>query len=283
MKSPKAIVATVVTIAIIGVGMYAATAVNAEDDTTASTEDAQVTEAAPEQTTTAPAGLETDRKQFSYTLGVSYARNIMQFDLDLDIDAMMRGFHDAYGDKELALSDEQIGQQMQVFRQKAMEKQRQMQQERQAQMEAQGKVNQTEGETFLAENAKKEGVKVTDSGLQYKVIEAGKEDGKSPKPTDTVRVNYEGTLLDGTVFDSSFQRGEPVEFQLNRVIKGWTEGLQLMKEGATYMLYIPSDLAYGEQGTRGGPIGPNSTLTFKVELLEVKGGDAQADQAADGE
>ena len=124
------------------------------------------------------------------------------------------------------------------------------------------------GEAFLTENAKKEGVETTASGLQYTVLKEGA--GKSPKATDTVKVNYEGKLIDGKVFDSSYKRGEPIEFPLNGVIKGWTEGVQLMKEGATYEFVIPYMLAYGESGTPGGPIPPNATLIFKVELIEVK-------------
>lgn len=124
------------------------------------------------------------------------------------------------------------------------------------------------GEAFLQENAKKEGVKTTPSGLQYKVLTEGK--GKSPKATDTVTVNYRGTLLNGTEFDSSYKRGEPISFPLNRVIPGWTEGVQLMKEGAKYQFYIPANLAYGKQGTPGGPIGPDETLIFDVELIKVQ-------------
>lgn len=123
------------------------------------------------------------------------------------------------------------------------------------------------GKQFLAENGKKEGVKTTDSGLQYEVLTKG--EGKSPKTTDTVLVHYRGTLLDGTEFDSSYKRNEPIEFPLNRVIPGWTEGVQLMKEGAKYKFFIPSELAYGASGA-GGAIGPNETLIFEVELLKVK-------------
>jgi len=122
------------------------------------------------------------------------------------------------------------------------------------------------GEKFLQENATKEGVVTTPSGLQYKVIKQG--EGKSPKATDTVLVHYEGTLIDGKIFDSSYQRKEPIEFPLNCVIAGWTEGVQLMKEGAKYRFFIPSKLAYGSRGA-GRDIGPNEALIFDVELLEV--------------
>ena len=124
------------------------------------------------------------------------------------------------------------------------------------------------GQEFLKENAKKEGVKTLPDGLQYKVIKEG--EGKSPKATDTVSVHYRGTLIDGTEFDSSYKRNEPAEFPVNGVIKGWTEALQLMKEGAKWTLYIPSNLAYGERGFPGSPIGPNATLIFEIELLKVK-------------
>jgi FKBP-type peptidyl-prolyl cis-trans isomerase len=124
------------------------------------------------------------------------------------------------------------------------------------------------GERFLAENKSKEGVKTTATGLQYKITKEGT--GKSPAATDKVLVHYEGKLLDGTVFDSSIKRGEPIAFPLNRVIPGWTEGLQLVKEGGKAILYIPSALAYGISGTPGGPIGPNETLIFEVELIKIQ-------------
>lgn len=129
-------------------------------------------------------------------------------------------------------------------------------------------VNSVEGEAFLAENKTKEGVIETESGLQYKVIEEGT--GASPTAESTVEVHYEGTLIDGTKFDSSYDRGETIEFPLNGVIRGWTEGVQLMKEGATFMFYIPSELGYGANPRPGGPIKPNSALIFKVELVSVK-------------
>lgn len=133
---------------------------------------------------------------------------------------------------------------------------------------AKAKENKKKGQDFLAENKTKEGIQTTESGLQYKVIKEGT--GASPTAEDTVTVNYEGTLLNGEVFDSSYKRGQPATFPLNQVIEGWTEGLQLMKEGAVYKFWIPGELAYGTNVRPGSPIGPNALLTFKVELIEVK-------------
>lgn len=138
--------------------------------------------------------------------------------------------------------------------------------EMQAEAAKQGEVNRKNGEAFLSENAKREGIKVTESGLQYEVIESGK--GDSPKASDNVEVHYTGKLIDGTVFDSSVERGVPASFGVTQVIPGWVEALQLMHEGDKWRLYIPSDLAYGPNGA-GGVIGPNMTLIFDIELLRV--------------
>lgn len=138
--------------------------------------------------------------------------------------------------------------------------------EMQAEVAKQGEVNRKNGEAFLTENAKREGIKVTESGLQYEVLESGK--GDSPKASDNVEVHYTGKLIDGSVFDSSVERGVPASFGVTQVIPGWVEALQLMHEGDKWRLYIPSDLAYGPNGA-GGVIGPNMTLIFDVELLRV--------------
>lgn len=196
-------------------------------------------------------------EKVGYSLGYMMAEgNKGQVD-DLNLDAFETGFRDGYEEKESALTQEQMQQVLVSYQEK---KQAEMIKE----MEAKAASNKEEGQKFLAENKTKEGVQTTDSGLQYKVVKEGT--GASPKATDMVKVHYEGKLIDGTVFDSSYERGEPIEFPLNQVIPGWTEGVQLMKKGAEYELYIPSDLAYGEAGTPG--IEPNSVLIFKVELLD---------------
>ncbi|MGM8889421.1 FKBP-type peptidyl-prolyl cis-trans isomerase [Psychrobacter sp. 1Y1] len=198
-------------------------------------------------------------EKVGYSLGFMMAEGNKDAVKDLDLNTFEKGFRDGYEGNESALTQEQMQQVL-------MDYQKEQEEQFVKDMETKATENKAAGTTFLAENAKKEGVKQTESGLQYKVIKAGT--GKSPKATDVVEVNYEGKLLDGTVFDSSYERGEPIEFPLNQVIAGWTEGLQLMKEGGKYEFYIPSDIAYGEAGNAG--IEPNSTLIFTVELLKVK-------------
>ncbi len=198
-------------------------------------------------------------EKVGYSLGYMMAEGNKEAVGDLNLDTFEKGFRDGYEGTKSALTQEQMQEVLTTY-----------QKEQEAKfvkdMETKAQENKTKGAAFLAENAKKEGVKQTASGLQYKVITAGT--GKSPKATDVVEVNYEGKLIDGTVFDSSYERGEPIEFPLNQVIAGWTEGLQLMKEGGKYEFYIPADIAYGEAGNAG--IEPNSTLIFTVELLKVK-------------
>lgn len=215
---------------------------------------------------------ESDQEKLSYSIGVTLGQSLSQDIEDLDIDAFNQAIEDVYSGGDLQMSQDEMAQALTQFQQQKMA-------EQQAAAQEAAEANKAEGEKFLAENAKKDGVEVTDSGLQYKVLESG--DGATPGPKDNVKVHYEGKLLDGTVFDSSYQRGEPVEFRVDQVIEGWQEALQKMSVGDTWMIYLPSDLAYGQAGT-GGPIGPNETLTFKVELLGVEqaeSGDSTSDDS----
>jgi len=168
--------------------------------------------------------------------------------------------------QKLLLTDEQASQIAQDFAQKMQAKQI-------AKMMADARTNLAAGEAFFAKNAKVAGVQTTPSGLQYQVITEGK--GPKPKPTDMVRVNYKGTLLDGKTFDSSYDRGEPATFPLDQVVPGWQEGIALMPVGSKYKFWIPGKLGYGDKGTPGGPIPPNATLVFEVELLDIVKQDAK--------
>ncbi len=207
--------------------------------------------------------LETLNQKVSYMIGLQVGQNTKRDNLELDIDAFAQALRDVKEGTEPRLSQEQMQAAMQEF-----QTQQKAEYEK-AQKEVADK-NQQEGEAFLAENAKKDGVVALENGLQYKVL----VEGTGPKPalSNTVEVNYRGTLLDGTEFDSSYKRGESISFPLTGVIEGWREALQLMPEGSKWELYIPSDLAYGPGGT-GGVIGPNATLVFEVELLDANAED----------
>ena len=183
---------------------------------------------------------------------------------EIDVDVVVRALRDTLDGKKTLLTVEQAQEIGGAFNQKMQQKQMQK-------MLDDAKQNAEKGKTFLAANAKKPGVTTTASGLQYQVITAG--DGPKPKPTDTVRVNYEGKLLDGTVFDGSAQHGGPAEIPLSQVVPGWQEGIALMPVGSKYRFWIPAELGYGETGTPGGPIPPNATLEFEVELLDIGGKD----------
>jgi FKBP-type peptidyl-prolyl cis-trans isomerase FklB len=204
--------------------------------------------------------LKTQKDKVSYSMGLNLGNSLMKQPFEIDIDIFMKGFTDAVKKRKPLMTDQEMRETEMAFQKEMGEKQAQM-------MKIAGEKNKKEGETFLAENKKKEGVKVLPSGLQYKVIKEGT--GSVPKATDTVTVNYQGTLIDGTEFDSSYKRGQPATFQVNGVIKGWTEALQLMKAGSKWQLFVPSDLAYGDRGA-GPQIGPNAVLIFEVELLSVK-------------
>jgi len=223
----------------------------------------------PQVSDAAPAALETEDQKVSYIIGMNMGNNLQQQGLNLDADLVASGIKDVMSGGEPKLSEEEIAATMQSFQQKMMAKQQEEMATREAERLAAAETNQQAGEAFLAENAAKEGVVTTESGLQYKVITEGT--GPKPAETDTVSVHYRGTLIDGTEFDSSHKRGQPATFAVNAVIQGWIEGLQLMPEGSKWELYIPSELAYGPGGT-GGAIGPNAALIFEVELLKVNPG-----------
>lgn len=203
--------------------------------------------------------LKTKLDSMAYAIGMQWGMNFKQDSLMFDADVVKAGIYDALYADTTILDREQMQKAIVALQDDLRKKQ----EEKRAGM---AQNNKREGEIFLEKNKEAEGVKTTPSGLQYKVLKEGT--GKTPNATSKVKVHYTGKLIDGTVFDSSVERGEPATFGVNQVIKGWTEGLQLMKEGAKYMLYIPSELAYGERGA-GQRIGPNSTLVFEVELIEV--------------
>jgi FKBP-type peptidyl-prolyl cis-trans isomerase FklB len=204
--------------------------------------------------------LKSDKEKLSYSIGMDIGEKLKQQSIDVDTELLARGLKDRYGGGKTILTEDEARQAFTEFQKQQMAKQAET-------MRLFSEKNKADGEKFLAENAKKEGVKTLPSGLQYKEITPGK--GKSPKATDNVTTNYRGTLIDGTEFDSSYKRGQPATFPVSGVIPGWTEALQLMKEGGKWQLFVPSNLAYGERGA-GREIGPNATLIFEVELISVQ-------------
>ncbi|MDA3557388.1 FKBP-type peptidyl-prolyl cis-trans isomerase [Acinetobacter sp. AOR15_HL] len=199
------------------------------------------------------------KEQFSYSYGYLMGRNNTDALTDLNLDTFYQGLQEGAQSKTARLTDEEMAKAINDYKKTLEAKQL-------VEFQKTGQLNIQAGTAFLAENAKKSGVITTKSGLQYQVLKEG--NGQKPKATSRVKVNYEGRLLDGTVFDSSIARNHPVEFQLSQVITGWTEGLQTMKEGGKTRFFIPANLAYGEVGA-GDSIGPNSTLIFDIELLQV--------------
>jgi FKBP-type peptidyl-prolyl cis-trans isomerase FklB len=205
--------------------------------------------------------LTTTKQKASYAIGMNWGTGLHRQGIDVDSAALIQGMKDALaGGKTLLTEDEARAALMQL--------QKEIQEKQQAKAAAEGETNKKEGDAFLAANKTKEGVVTLPSGLQYKIL----KEGNGPKPTasDSVVCNYKGTLINGTEFDSSYKRGEPATFPVTGVIKGWTEALQLMPVGSKWQLFIPPDLAYGPRGTPGGPIGPNATLVFEVELISIK-------------
>ena len=211
--------------------------------------------------------LEDQKDKISYSIGMDIGNNLKRQSLEVDADMLARGVKDVMSGGETLLSGEEARETLvalqQELQEKALERRKQ-----------DAEKNKKEGEEFLAENKKKEDVVSLPSGLQYKVVHSG--DGASPKITDTVETNYRGTLIDGTEFDSSYKRGQTAVFPVNGVIAGWTEVLQLMKVGDKWQIFLPPELAYGERGA--GPIGPNATLIFDVELMSIKS-DAEGDSS----
>tara|TARA_R110000868_G_scaffold196650_1_gene442626 strand:+ start:8130 stop:8858 length:729 start_codon:yes stop_codon:yes gene_type:complete len=212
--------------------------------------------------------LKTEVDSVSYAIGVDVARNVKKSVSEMDTDLFMQGFRNGMDSTNVLIDAQKSQEILSAYFKKKQETDRAKQQaDALAKAEADFGENKLAGEKFLEENKTKEGVKVTESGLQYIVMKQGT--GEKPTATSKVKVHYHGTLLDGTVFDSSVDRGTPAEFGVNQVIKGWTEGLQLMPVGSKYKFFIPQDLAYGAFPRQGGPIKPFSTLVFEVELLDI--------------
>lgn len=204
--------------------------------------------------------LKDQKDKVSYSIGMEIGKNMKKQSLDVNPEFLTRGIKDAFSDGKPLMTDQEMSEALMAFQKEMMAKQQEL-------AKKLGEKNQKEGEAFLAENKKKEGMITLPSGLQYKVIKAGS--GKKPKATDTVSVHYQGTLINGTEFDSSYRRGQPVSFPVNGVIPGWTEALQLMEVGAKWQVVVPSNLAYGDRGA-GPQIGPNATLIFEVELISIQ-------------
>lgn len=203
--------------------------------------------------------LKTQKDKVSYAIGLDIGKSFSKQSIDIELDLLIKGIKTGLANEKALMTDQEIQEVMSTFQKEMMEKMTQEQ-------KAAGEKNKTAGDAFLAENKAKPGVITLPSGLQYKVLTEGK--GDKPKATDTVTVQYRGTLIDGTEFDSSYSRNQPATFPVNGVIPGWTEALQLMPVGSKWQLCIPGNLAYGERGA-GQSIGPNAVLIFEVELLSI--------------
>ncbi len=232
---------------------HAATAKTSTQHTPAKTGTAA--KAAPKATT-----LDTDKQKQSYAIGMSFAKSLQRQSVDVDPNILVQGVKDTLAKGKMLLTDEQAQATLAAL-------QNEMRAKMEAKMQEAGQKNKQEGEAFLAANKAKEGVVTLPSGLQYKILKQGT--GPKPAATDSVVCNYRGTLINGTEFDSSEKHGGPATFPVNRVIKGWTEALQLMPVGSKWQLFVPADLAYGDRGP-GPEIGPNSTLVFDVELVSIQ-------------
>jgi FKBP-type peptidyl-prolyl cis-trans isomerase FklB len=221
----------------------------------------------PADSTSPTSALKDDKDKVSYSLGVDIGRTLQKFQLDLNEGALSQGIADVLGNKPMAMTDQELQQTLQAFQQKMMQKQQDAMSKKQEEMKVVSDKNKADGKKFLDDNAKKPDVKKTASGLQYKVIKEGS--GDKPKDSDVVETNYRGTTIDGKEFDSSAKHGSSFSFPVNGVIKGWSEALKMMPIGSKWELYVPSDLAYGDEGY-GEDIPPGATLVFEVELLSIK-------------
>ncbi len=208
-----------------------------------------------------------DKDKLSYTIGVDIGKTLQRIPAELNQTALTQGITDVLGNKPKALSDAELQQVMQSFQQKLSQQREEAMVQKQQDMKASAEKNKAAGKKFLDSNSKQPGVTTLADGLQYKVVKNG--NGDKPKDTDVVEVNYRGTLIDGKEFDSSAKNGGPVSFPVNEVIKGWSEALKLMPVGSKWQLYLPAELAYGDEG-EGDDIQPGSTLVFEVELLGIK-------------
>jgi FKBP-type peptidyl-prolyl cis-trans isomerase FklB len=206
--------------------------------------------------------LKDQKDKVSYSIGTNIGNNFKKQSMDINPDALVQGIKDTLSGEKALMTEQEMNETMKAFQQEMMTKQAEL-------AKIIGEKNKTEGDLFLADNKKKEGVITLSSGLQYKVI--NESSGTIPTLTDKVIVHYRGTLIDGTEFDSSYRRGQPVTFPVNGIIAGWKEALQLMKAGSKWQLFIPPTLAYGERGA-GRTIGPNATLIFDIELLSIEEG-----------
>jgi FKBP-type peptidyl-prolyl cis-trans isomerase FklB len=215
----------------------------------------------------ASSALKDDKDKLSYAIGTDIGRTLLRLQVEFNQNALTQGILDILNKKPTALSEEELTQTMQGFQQNLAQKQEQEMAKKQEEMKTAADKNKADGKKFLDENGKQQGITTMPDGLQYKVVKNGA--GEKPKDTDTVEVNYKGTFIDGKEFDSSEKNGGPVSFPVNEVIKGWSEALRLMPVGSKWQLYIPSDLAYGDEG-EGEDIAPGATLLFEVELLSIK-------------
>ncbi|MEN8217678.1 MAG: FKBP-type peptidyl-prolyl cis-trans isomerase [Pseudomonadota bacterium] len=242
-------------IPLLAIGLFTAAQVSADETVTPSNSEKTTAQVSAEETVTL-----SDQEKLNYAFGYSLGKSFKSQGIEIDLDILVKGMKDGLSDSKAVMSQQEMTGVLKAFQREQMAKQM-------AARQALVKENLKAGKAFLAENKTKEGVVTLPSGLQYKVITPGT--GKTPKATDKVKTNYRGTLIDGTEFDSSYKRGKPATFPVKGVIKGWTEALQLMKEGAKWQLFIPSDLAYGKRGA-GKKIGTNATLIFEIELISIE-------------